>query len=217
VPDDLAPASTAPAGELLRVHLGSSMVPTLCERDLLEVEPYRDRAIQVGDVILFTPAGEEHAIVHRLVGVGPEGLRTRGDNNREVDAWQLQPTEVEGQVVAARRGRRRRRVAGGVAGRATGWLASIRRRLLGALTPLLGPPYRGLADRGLVSRVLPGRLRPRPRVVEFQGPSGLEAHLLLGGRRIGRFDPTRGRWVVDRPYRLLVDERSLARPGARPG
>lgn len=188
------------------------MWPTLREPDMLEIVPYGGRPVRVGDVVFFTPPEGDRSVVHRVVrvtppGATPGGIRTRGDNNSQDDAHLLQSTDITGRVVAAWRGQRRRKIAGGRAG----WLASYLFRWRGVLdrrvSQLLHAPYRALARWGIVRRLLPACLRPR--VVEFRVGGQSQLQLLLGKRVAGRYDARRRQWHIQRPFRLFVDESVL--------
>jgi hypothetical protein len=65
----------------------------------------------------------------------------------------------------------------------------------------LGPTYRSLGESGIFSCLLP--LLPPARVLAFKRPNGVELHLLLGRRVIGRRLPGHTRWQIKRPFRLL--------------
>jgi hypothetical protein len=179
------------------------MNPTLRQPDVLTVVPYGDRRIRPGDVIYFRPPKGGHTIVHRVVSVSPQGIRTRGDNNPSEDDHWLQPSDVLGQVVAARDSRGERHVAGG-------WRGRIVRRgvLLGRWAWRLGGRllhglYYGLARSGLFRRLLPSRLRPRLYV--FQARRRTLMRLMMRRREIGRYDAVHGWWQIARPFRLFVD------------
>jgi hypothetical protein len=128
-----------------------------------------------------------------------------------VDPWLLGPDDILGRVVAVRKGKKRRPVAGGTAGRATGVSARMRRAADRVVSPRLHAAYVRAAESGFAraawTRLAPAHLRPR--VVRFgEAPLGTEK-VLLGGREVARFDRIRQEWKVQRPYRLLVDEASL--------
>ena len=196
-------------GSFFCTHLGPSMAPLLVEGDLLEVLPGGGTGLVPGDVILCVPAGAPIAVVHRVLEVTPQGIRTRGDNNRFDDDWLLAPADVLGRIVAAWREASRRPIAGGRAGQRQAararWAWAADRHL----SSVLRVPYDALARSGVLRRLLPARLRPR--VVVFDGAP---AHwrLMRGGRAIGHYDPAAGRWRIKRPFRLIVDEASLPRP-----
>jgi hypothetical protein len=183
------------------------MNPTLREGDLMELLPYAGQQPQVGDVIVFAPPTGGPNIVHRVVRSTVQGVHTRGDNNAFEDSYLLQPPDIQGQVVAAWRGQKRRQMASGRLGTLFGRWVRWRYRLDRRLADLLRPLYYVLAHRGWLGRLLPRGWRPR--VVWFQRPEGVVPRVLLGQRQIGHWDVRLGRWNIRRPYRFLVDEASL--------
>ena len=56
-------------GELFCIHSGQSMNPVLLESDLLEVVPYYERKIHIGDVIFFIPPKREYPVIHRITHI----------------------------------------------------------------------------------------------------------------------------------------------------
>ncbi len=195
-------------------YAGPSMNPTLREPEILEIRPYGSRRPRVGDVALFASPETGQRVVHRVVRLTSAGIATRGDNNTQVDRCLLPPHCIEGQVVAAWRGQRRRRIAGGMLGRLAGRWLRWRRVLDRGVAPLLRPLYRGLARGRVCARVLPAAFRPR--VVVFQAGGCRQIRLLLGRRIIGRYDEQRQRWQIQRPFQLLVDGETLSRRQQEP-
>lgn len=192
-------------------YVGPSMNPTLREPEVMEILPYNRRSLRVGDVAFFLPPKTDQPVVHRIVRVTPAGISTLGDNNTQNDTYLLQPTHIQGQVVAAWRGQKRRTIAGGLQGRLTSRWFRSRRALDRSLSPLLHPLYQALSRWGLIARVLPARFRPR--VVVFRAHGRDQFQLLLGRRIIGRYDDQRHQWHIQRPFQLLVDGRAL--PGKK--
>ena len=192
---------------ILVAYSGPSMNPTLREPDLLEVAPYDGHPLQIGDVIYFEPPEGEREIVHRVVCVTPDGIRTRGDNNPDDDPYFLQTTDVIGRVVAAQRGSRKRRVAGGRRGALLGYVAHKWRVVNRSVSQLLHNTYQTLAGRGFFRRLLPRRLYPR--LLVFQSWQGPTRKLMMGQREVGRYDNWRRQWIIQRPFRLFVDETRL--------
>jgi hypothetical protein len=186
------------------------MNPTLQDLDLLQVVPYGSRLMRAGDVIVFLPSNSDTHVIHRVIRVVPNGIRTRGDNNAVEDSWVLQPSGVIGEVVAAWRGQKRHKVLGGRAGAALGTLARVLAALDRWISPILRRPYHALARSGALRQVLPPGWRPR--LVGYQVDGRIRYHLLLGGRLVGRYDHDLGAWRITRPFKLLVDERSLPSP-----
>ena len=178
------------------------MNPTLVEPELLEIQPYAHRAPQIGDVIYFH-APDEREIVHRVVAILPDGIRTRGDNNPRDDPWLVESSTLVGRVVAAHRGNARRTIFGGRAGFAQHYFLRGWRRVNARVSRKLHAPYRAFARAGILRTLVPGRWRPR--VVTFQ----TTRLLMLGTRIIVRYDAKRGAWHIARPFRLFVDETEL--------
>jgi hypothetical protein len=190
-------------------YVGPSMNPTLREPEMMEIAPYGNRPLQVGDVVFFLPPQHDQPVVHRLTGVTPAGMTTHGDNNSQEDTFLLQPKDIKGQVVAVWRGQKRQKIAGGLQGRLTSRWLRWRRIPGNGVSHLLHPLYLILSRCGLIAKLLPAPLRPR--VVVFQAQGQDQFRLLMGRHVIGRFDRQKRQWQIRRPFRLCVDERVLQR------
>jgi signal peptidase I len=209
-PSPAPPISTGSffGGSLPVVLTGNSMNPFLLSGDLLEVEPLKSE-ITRGDVIYFRSPDDGRMVVHRVTGANAAGVQTRGDNNPADDPTPVPLDAIVGRVVAAHRGQRRFAVPGGTDGVVRAALARSRRQMLSSLAKHLGSAYRSLARAGLVCRLLPTPLKPR--IVAF-GPSIRRQCKLISGRReIGHYDERGGRWRIQLPFRLIVDESHLDR------
>ena len=93
------------AAQLLTVVSGS-MQPALPLGSLVVVVPRDADAVRIGDVITFSPPGDDmRTVTHRVVDVqgtgGDVSVRTRGDANQVPDPWTLHfPTGRAWVVVA---------------------------------------------------------------------------------------------------------------------
>lgn len=199
----------SPGAMFFAAYVGPSMNPTLREPEIMEIMPYDGRPLRVGDVAFFLSPEADQPVVHRVVRVTPVGISTLGDNNAREDAFLLQPNSIKGQVVAAWRGQKRRKIVGGLKGRLISRWLRWRRVLDRGASPLLHPLYQALSRWGGVAWLVPVRFRPR--VVVFRSPGGDQFHLLLGRRVIGRYDDCGRRWQIQRPFHLFVDGRALPR------
>ena len=188
-------------------YVGSSMNPTLREPEIMEIMPYDSRSVRVGDVAFFLPPEADQPVVHRIIRVTPAGISTLGDNNSQEDAFLLQPENIKGQVMAAWRGQKRRKIAGGLQGRLTGRRLRWRLLLRRGASPLMVPLYQALSRWGVIAWLLPASFRPRVVVFHSQGRDQFQ--LLLGQRIIGRYDDQRHQWQIQRPFHLFVDGRAL--------
>lgn len=198
---------SAPGNVFFAAYVGPSMNPTLRESEIMEIVPYGNSPLRVGDVVFFLPPGTEQPVVHRVVRVTRAGISTLGDNNTREDPYLLQPKNIKGQVKAAWRGQKRREIAGGLQGRLIGRWLRWRRIPDRVISHLLRPFYHDLSRRGNIARLLPRRFRPR--VVVFQVKGQDHFRLLLGQRVIGRYNERNHHWQIQRPFRLFVDERAL--------
>lgn len=199
----------SPGNMFFAAYVGPSMNPTLREPEIMEIMPYDSTPFRVGDVVFFLLPETDHRVVHRIIRVTPAGISTLGDNNTQADALLLQPKSIKGRVVAAWRGQKRRKIAGGYTGWLTGCWLHWRRTLDHRLSLLLHPLYQVLSHRGVIAWVLPTSFRPRVVVFHAQGRDQFQ--LLLGQRIIGRYDEQRQLWQIQRPYRLFVDVSALPR------
>lgn len=184
------------------------MVPTLRDGDLLEFAACRLEELLIGDVLLFLSPADHRWIVHRVTAILASGVRTRGDGNDGEDPFVLRDGIV-GRVVAAWRGGVRRRVGGGLAGRA--WIGMLRVALPRARTAArLFLPRRLLASTlaGVWAHVRRDPLRPR--VVAFRANDAVRSRIMVGRWIVAERDPGAARWQVRHPFRLVIDEPALA-------
>ncbi|MFC1824795.1 S24/S26 family peptidase [Thermodesulfobacteriota bacterium] len=192
---------------LFNAHQGSSMTPVLRESDLLEVKPYRHEEMRAGDIVLFIPPGWEQHVVHRVTRITTEGIHTRGDAVNVEDCWILKPSDIIGRVGHAWQGTKRRKIAGGLIGRLVAWSNVRRQSLIQKAAPFLKPIYYSENLRSLLACSLPKRLKPRS--VIFKKGERNDWTLLIGKRRVGRYDAGRRQWTIERPFRLFIDVNSL--------
>jgi signal peptidase I len=80
--------------------ISESMAPTLMVADLVLVESITTENIEVGDIVVFRPPGQEiGSVVHRVTSVSDDGeIWTKGDNAGP-DDWTLTGENIEGKLV----------------------------------------------------------------------------------------------------------------------
>jgi len=195
------------------MYTGPSMNPTCQEPDLLEIIPYGDRAVKRGDVVCFRPPGSSISVVHRVIRITSGGIRTRGDNNTENDPYLVQPSDINGKVVSAWRGRHLRRIAGGWPGYFIQYGVRLRRFIRKMIAKVLKRLYDHLAKTGIFRHLLlPGL---RPHVVAFQTKHQTYFKLMIGRRVVGRCNKRQGTWRIRYPFHLFVDESTLPKLSLR--
>ena len=188
-------------------YTGPSMNPTLKAGDGLTVVPYGNRKINIGDVVVFFHPEGNRNVVHRVVAVDSQGIRTRGDNNINIDPWVLRPDDIIGRVVAAQRKNKSTTIHGGTWGRIFAPALWTIKQVNLTVSRILHPVYHRLAGSGFFIKFI--RFLPKTQVLSFNWPGGTEVQLLMGNRVIGRRLSEKGHWQITRPFRLFVDEDSL--------
>lgn len=200
--------------ELVRsiLHTGNSMIPVLRPLDTYHITPYGDSKIQCGDVIVFQHPSSNRKVTHRIISLEGRKIITRGDNNWFVDNWVLSPEDIKGKVMYAQRRNRQLRIYGGLTGRVLTALlrrkSRITRQIRSGIYDLLRPAYQRLERSGLLKRLVP--LRMKTRILTFEGSTGVERQLLMGSHVIGRCLPGHDIWQIKLPFRLFIDQESLA-------
>jgi len=187
---------------------GVSMLPTLKPGDLLKLVRCKKREIHVGDVVAFQSPISQGLIVHRVVAFDYTGLRTKGDNNDRIDDWVLSPHNIFGRIVSAHRGGQTITILGGFRGRQyVRTIHTVRCLNKALMSALLSPLYHWLAKTGIFKKMFLCLLNTR--IYCFKCGDQLELQILLGRRIIGRLFPGQKQWYIKRPFRLIVDEKSL--------
>jgi hypothetical protein len=188
-------------------HIGTSMSPVFKTGDRLQVIPYNQQEIRRGDVVVFIPPGGDSKIVHRIISVNSDGIKTRGDNCNHADDWVLRWEDILGRVISSQRGNRRFKVFGGPLGHSYAVAIRVIKNIDSILSSLLRPFYQRLAKAGALRPWLPRWTRLR--VISFNREAGTELQLVMGRRVIGRWSEGKSGWNIRRPFRLFVDEESL--------
>jgi hypothetical protein len=188
-------------------YTGGSMKPILRDGDGLTVEPYGGRKRRVGDIVVFSDPENNQKIIHRIVSIHKDGIRTRGDHNARVDPWILEPGEIIGRVIFACRRNRRIRIWNGPPGHIHSLAFRAGREMDHFVSSLLHPSYRWLSRKGVIRKLF--RENFKPRILALQRPEGVEFQLFFKNRQIGRRRPGAPTWEIKRPYRLWIDESTL--------
>jgi len=187
-------------------YMGPSMNPTLKAGDVMHVAPYRGRGIRAGDVVVFHAPGDRK-VVHRVVSVGPSGVKTRGDNNLDLDRGLLTPDQIIGRVLSVRRKKREIVIHGGARGILRASVLHSVRVADPVVSRLLRPTYHRLARSRVFERLVSRWLKTR--VVAFKRSDGTEMQIVFVRWVVGRRMPGQTLWRVRRPFRLFVDEALL--------
>lgn len=188
-------------------YIGPSMYPTLKPGDILYVFPYRGQCMRPGDIAVAQLSVRRQPIVHRIISIDQKKIIMRGDNNIDTDPFIILPADIIGRVEKVQRNNKCFSVSRGK----KGWLTHRFRRFFKRFdlmtSRVLGPLYRYLSRNEKLIRI--GRNCLKTKLVSFKCDNGSELMLMIGRHVIGRFSHASGKWVIRRPFRLFIDERTL--------
>ncbi len=176
------------------------MNPTLKAGDGLIVIPFTERPVKRGDVVVFRSPLDDKQVVHRVIHVSPQGIKTRGDNNRLDDPYLLQPADIIGRVVEIHRGRCRFKARNGTAGQYRAELRRTRNRFLFRLAAFLAK---------FAPKRIPLIRATQLNIATFKRAGREEQVLLLGRRAIGRRNHPEAPWLIRAPYRFFIGGKTL--------
>ena len=189
--------------ENLFIYTGQSMKPLFKEAEILRITPCNGDEVSDGDVIVFRLPEDDAFIIHRVVSVTPNGIRTKGDNNSELDSWFVKQEHIIGRV--ERTGLCS--IKGGRAGRLFLSILKGYPRVKRMLVSVLSPLYHRLSEKASLSR-LTARIAPLC-VIAMDKREGSELQLMMGRHLIGRLSPMSDKWEIKRPFRVFINERTL--------
>ena len=183
------------------------MSPFLREGDVLEVVPYDGASVQRGDVIVYDPPGYRLTVVHRVVCIGLEGIRTRGDANCSKDPYLLTTANIKGRVVLVRRAQGQFCLYPGARGMVQGYLGKLKQHACSLLIHLFNPLCQMLLHASRLKRH--ALMELRPQLLCFNRAGGIEFQLAVGRCVIAKRPAGDNRWQIRHRHRFLVDERLL--------
>lgn len=182
------------------------MQPTLRPGDIIFARR-NPRKIRQGDIIVFSHPQEKRLIIHRIAYIGAPGIKTRGDNNGNMDEGFLSAKDIIGKVEYIHRFGKRIRVMGGFFGQVYVYFLRIMFGVKASLIVILHPVYHWFARNFILRRIFTTYLKNR--IIVFHRPEGGELKLFLGRRAIATFSPRTKRWQIQRPFKLFIDESLL--------
>ena len=183
------------------------MYPTFIPGDVLYIKECKEKEIKKGDIIVFKTGENEKNIVHRVVSIDNSGIRTRGDNNSNIDNSVLTQKDIQGKVLNFERQGKKYPVSGGQTGLIKANFIRLMRRANRKILNIFRPFYRLILQFSFLKILFSGK--KTFRVLSFKKPEGTEKQLMAGSYVIGRLRPGYKRWHIKVPFRLFIDEKSL--------
>lgn len=183
---------------------GQSMLPIFQPGDGLIVEEYSAFSeIQIGDVITYRHPLKETEVVHRIIEICGNTIKTQGDNNEYQDNYELTFKDIQGKVTSLKRKKIVIEILNGPQG--IKYLKKLRRKqkINSFFVDNLRPLYNIIAKTGWFYGLL------KFQCLKFNGPYGDELQLMRKGCFLGRKNPQNQNWEISFPYRLFVDEKKL--------
>ena len=192
----------------LMLFKGMSMYFTLKPFDRLYIKPYgQNSRMKPGDVVIFPSPTGSGTIVHRIVKIDEEMIKTKGDNNPAIDHWVLTRDKIIGQVTYVYRGKNKLGIYGGRNGLWWAFLVALSRWLKAKIYYLLKFFYCWIAARSFTKGLFNRLLRAHFFSI---GSEGFEVLLLLGNRIIGRYTSRQKKWHIRRRYAALIGTERLS-------
>jgi len=189
-------------------YIGTSMFPSLKTGDILRMVPYKERTLQVGDVVLFHSSYGRTSIVHRIVSIDNKVIRTKGDNKIVIDDCVLRPNDIIGRVVYVQRGKKEIKIIDGFPGRIYASILEAGKRIDMVVSTILRPVYRWLTRTGIFRKLFSRWIHIK--VLCYKNGDSMEMQLQLGRRVIGRRLPGKNQWHIVRPFKVFIDETTLS-------
>lgn len=177
-------------------YRGPSMRSTFTPGEILHTQP-SIKGIHSGDVVIYRRG--EGFIVHRVVSVFPEGVQTRGDDNRQEDGF-VRFEDVIGVVKGVETSRGMQPAVGGFWGHQLARLRWGWRSILNWMRPWLGFPYRWMKTSRMVTHVW----HPRISQIQVQIGSSVVIKYMARGKVVATWDPDHSRFTCRQPYDLVI-------------
>ncbi len=194
-----------PAGTLF--YTGFSMYPTLRNLDILKISTFGKKELRRGDIIVFKTTDNSKMIVHRVISVTTDGVKTRGDNMMADDRLITLDCDIIGRVESINRKSKDTKIPGGSRGLVNHYLLRFKKGTRTTLFSILLPIIRIVFSRKrLKSILMPDR---DLKTFVFQDSRGKTAHLYAGNRLIGYYSSQTQKWQIKSRYRGLIDENNL--------
>jgi len=184
------------------IYTGPSMNPTLRQGDIVEIISAEKTVIIPGDIIYFLNQ-KNTRVIHRVIKHTENGYITKGDNNKEVDSTCVTPDQIIGKVISVHRKEAQYTVHGGMLGRATAVLFSLRKKALMLIGLFVRDAYYFLIDTGFIQRYIPSYLKPKHVLFQTKADT-YHQKLILFQKEIGRYDTCSGTWKILPPFGLLI-------------
>ena len=189
------------------IYKGQSMQGTFSFGDRLIIEHVHLASVRPGDVVVcrvLNHQSNRDMLVHRVMGVGPNGLVMRGDNNSCDDQTLVTQDNLVGKVSHVERGGKRSLVRGNCSGLMVarvfhGW--SFLRHTMWKLIRLTGRrSYCRLRESGLIQRLW----KPSILKIQLMMTNGPVIKYVCRNRTVGFLWPENDSVTYRKPYDLVM-------------
>lgn len=177
-------------------YSGSSMSGTFRPGDIIHWAVMNNSSeLHPGDVVVYKNPVNETMVVHRVIDIQNDGIRTAGDHSPEPDQCKINHADLLGKAVTYDR---------------DGRTCSVRHGFIGLARRyrLLGLKNIKLSLRNITSAVTPfiswNRCRPSIKKVCFSSPNGRTYKYLWKRKVIAVSVPSRQIWQCRFPFSLFL-------------
>jgi signal peptidase I len=194
------------------IYKGQSMQGTFSFGDRLIMEQVNWAGVRPGDVVVYrvlNHKGNRDMRVHRVMGVVPNGLVVRGDNNSCADRTLVTENNLMGRVSHVEREGRRSLVRGSCSGLLIARVfhgRSFLGHIMWQVIRLMGRwPYRRLRECGLIQRLW----KPSILKIQLKTANGPLIKYVCRNRTVGFFWPQKEGTTYRKPYDLVMWHKRL--------
>lgn len=184
-------------------YRGSSMKGTFKPGDKLIIEKVSFKQIKKGDIIIFRRTQEDQSdfIVHRVVGITPNGLVTRGDNCLANDRELVIDENIVGRVIKFDHQGNVGQTRNGRAGAFRAALLQKRMQLIKLVKFFLRKPYLAIKKSGLIAIIW----HPEIDVLRFDTPDGPLVKYVHEEKTVAICWTDKNRQWQKRPYDFIIN------------
>lgn len=201
------PLSRKPLSTNVLIYFGPSMKPTLQTYDIIQFSPSEAANIRIGDIVaLHFSDNPEKKIIHRVISIRKDRVRTQGDNCAMPDPW-IDRDQILGRVTRISRNGIEYPVNRGPHQFMSVIYFRTRNWAFSEASLILKYPYERIASSHILSKYTTKFFLHSVRQIRPNFPR--ELHIQVGHVVIAHYREGMPGWKIRPPFRILIDESKM--------